>query len=104
MTKHNSKWGVPDADSPEWTKEDFARAVPFSGLPENIQRALTSMKRGPQKEPTKVLTSIRLSPDVLTALRATGKGWQSRADEALRAWARKQAKQPAAKKTARKAA
>jgi uncharacterized protein (DUF4415 family) len=104
--KKNPKYGVPDAENPEWTKEDFARSVPFSGLPLSLQEKLIAMQksRGPQKEPTKVLTSIRLSPDVLTALRATGKGWQSRADEALRAWARTQARQPAAKKTARKAA
>jgi uncharacterized protein (DUF4415 family) len=31
-----------------------------------------------------MLVSLRLSPDVLAALRATGKGWQSTADEALR--------------------
>lgn len=42
--------------------------------------------RGPQKAPTKIPTTIRLDPGVLEGLRATGKGWQTRAnaDEALR--------------------
>jgi len=33
--------------------------------------------------------SIRLSPEVAKGLRATGRGWQSRADDALRAWLRR---------------
>ncbi|MDO9058605.1 MAG: BrnA antitoxin family protein, partial [Bradyrhizobium sp.] len=40
--------------------------------------------RGPQKTPTKVAVSIRLSPDVLSHFKAKGPGWQSRIDEALR--------------------
>jgi uncharacterized protein (DUF4415 family) len=30
--------------------------------------------------------AIPLSPEVLTAFRASGKGWQSRIDEALKDW------------------
>lgn len=44
--------------------------------------------RGAQKAPTKVLTTIRLSPDVMEAFRATGPGWQTRMDAALRDWLR----------------
>ena len=73
-----------DNDNPEWTSKDFARAVPISGLPAGLQRALH--KRGPQKAPKKVPISIRVSPDVAEGLRATGAGWQRRADEALRSW------------------
>ncbi|NBI43236.1 toxin-antitoxin system, antitoxin component [[Haemophilus] felis] len=40
--------------------------------------------RGKQKAPTKEVISIRLSPDVLAAFRATGKGWQTRIDDVLR--------------------
>ncbi len=76
--------GVPDADSPEWTAEKFARAKRFEELPPNLQRALKRGKRGPQKAPTKELISVRLSPDVLSALRSTGEGWQTLIDETLR--------------------
>ena len=32
--------------------------------------------------------TIRLDADVLTALRATGKGWQTRVNDAMREWLR----------------
>lgn len=71
----------------ELTAEDAAHAVPFSALPESEQELLLSLrKRGPQRAPRKVPISIRLSPDVAEGLRATGQGWQNRADEALRSW------------------
>jgi uncharacterized protein (DUF4415 family) len=40
-----------------------------------------------QAEP-KVATTIRLSPDVSSAFRATGTGWQTRIDAALKDWLR----------------
>jgi len=71
----------------ELTAEDFSHFKPFSSLPEAEQQVLHSLRgRGPQKSPRKVPISIRLSPDVAEGLRATGSGWQGRADEALRAW------------------
>ena len=83
-----------DAENPEWTEEDFARAVPFSQLPESLQRKLRSLKkpRGPQKAPTKEVVTIRLSRDVVEQLRASGRGWQTRVDTALRQWIETQPK------------
>ncbi len=43
-------------------------------------------QRGPQKRPTKQQVSIRFSPEVLAHFRATGRGWQTRMDEALKQW------------------
>jgi len=40
--------------------------------------------RGPQKATTKKLVSLRLSPEVLTHYKATGPGWQTRIDQALK--------------------
>ena len=34
-----------DDDNPEWTAEDFARAVPFSGLPAELQAILSDPHR-----------------------------------------------------------
>jgi len=74
----------------ELTAADAAAAKPFSALPEAEQRVLLSLrKRGPQRAPRKVPVSIRLSVDVAQGLRATGDGWQRRADEALREWLRR---------------
>lgn len=72
----------------ELQAEDFAQAVPFSELPASLRKKLASRKRGrgPQKAPKKEMIAIRLSPDVVRGLRATGSGWQRRADEALRQW------------------
>ena len=71
----------------ELNAKDFAQAVPLSALPKAERQVLRSLgKRGPQKAPRKVPISIRLSPDVAEGLRATGNGWQGRADEVLRSW------------------
>lgn len=42
--------------------------------------------RGAQKAPLKVPTTIRFDADVLAALKASGKGWQTRVNEAMREW------------------
>jgi uncharacterized protein (DUF4415 family) len=42
--------------------------------------------RGPGKRPKKEQVAIRFSPDVLTAFRATGRGWQTRMNAALQEW------------------
>ena len=55
-------------------------------LPLNLQKILGMRARGPQKSPTKVSTTIRLSNDVIQAFRATGDGWQTRVDAALKDW------------------
>jgi uncharacterized protein (DUF4415 family) len=76
-----------DGEVREITAEDVALFKPFNALPEAEQKVLLGLrKRGPQKAPRKVPVSIRLSPDVAEGLRATGSGWQGRADDALRAW------------------
>lgn len=79
-----SKEPVFDGENPEWTEQDFANARP----PEEIlpPEILAQFKntRGPQKAPTKVPVSIRLSADVVEHYKATGPGWQSRIDETLR--------------------
>lgn len=76
-----------DGEVREITAEDVALFKPFSALPAAERKMLLKLrKRGPQKTPKKVPISIRLSPDVAEGLRATGSGWQGRADEALRSW------------------
>lgn len=80
----------PPADydeNPEWTEADFGRARPAS---EVVGHTLASALVRPRGRPAlaeadrKAKVNIRLSPDVLAALKATGSGWQTRADQALR--------------------
>jgi uncharacterized protein (DUF4415 family) len=79
---------VFDDDNPEWTEEDFALATRFEpGIkaadltPEILARVA---RRGPQKAPTKIPVSLRLSADVVKHFKDSGPGWQSRIDDALR--------------------
>ncbi len=41
---------------------------------------------GSIKEDTKQAVTVRYSPDVLAAFRATGAGWQARMNDALKDW------------------
>jgi uncharacterized protein (DUF4415 family) len=84
-----AKQPVIDDDNPEWTKADFAAATKFPGgvrlkdlRPSDLVRIRG--KRGPQKVPTKIPVSIRLSPEVLKHFKEKGPGWQSKIDEVLR--------------------
>lgn len=88
MRKNASR---PDAENPEWTSEDLQKARPLMDvLPKETAEAVRYRgQRGPQKSPTKELISLRVDRDVVAAYRATGPGWQNRAGEALRLYARK---------------
>lgn len=75
-------------DNPEWTDEDFARARPASEVhPAHVVAALTKRPRGRpvgSLSSNKEQVTLRLDRDVLERFRATGAGWQSRINEALR--------------------
>lgn len=62
---------VVDRDNPPWSEDMLGPPVMRRG-------------RGPQKTPTKVLTTIRLDADVIAFFRAQGRGYQSRINQALR--------------------
>ena len=70
------------SDNPEWTEDDFKKAVPFSEAFPDL--AKTIRRRGPGKKPRKQIVSIRLSSDVLEHYRGKGPGWQTKIDETLR--------------------
>ncbi len=72
-----------DSDNPEWTAEMTQQAVRLEALPASLQGKLRGR---PKAAITKERITIRLSPDVLGAFRATGQGWQTRVDAALREW------------------
>jgi uncharacterized protein (DUF4415 family) len=76
-----------DEENPEWTEADAKRAISGQEFFERMGMPVPQpRRRGPGRKPRKTLVSVRLSPDVLAGLRATGRGWQSRADAALREW------------------
>lgn len=72
-----------DPDTVEWTDEEFRTARPAQEVvPEVVADYVR--RRGSQKAPTKEMISLRLDQDVLERWRATGPGWQSRINDALR--------------------
>ncbi len=82
-----------DDDNPEWTAEDFAKSRPASEVlyellsPEIAAEMLRPKKSGrPRLENPKIFTGIRLDADVLDSFKSTGKGWQTRMNNALKEW------------------
>lgn len=81
-----------DAENPEWTAEDFAKAKPAAEvLPglfsANVAEELLRPKRGrPPTDRPKAHVNIRLDADVVDTFRATGNGWQTRLNAALKDW------------------
>jgi uncharacterized protein (DUF4415 family) len=73
-----------DPDSPSTRFADWEGAVlKQRGIV--VGRART---RGPNRGPLKEQVAVRYSADVLAAFRATGAGWQTRMNDALRDWLR----------------
>ena len=82
----NSKPKIDKQDF-EWSKAEIKASKAFADLPNTLQTKLAARKhRGPQALPTKVLTTIRLSSDVIDSFKATGAGWQTKIDLALKEW------------------
>lgn len=74
---------VFDDDNPEWTKEDFKKALKVP--PGTALSDAAKMLRGrPKLDHTKQAISLRLDQDVLTAYRKLGPGWQSQINSDLR--------------------
>ncbi len=80
---------APGEDRAPSAAEESARrnaVVVHEGGIAAVREALAARRRGPQKAPTKVPTTIRFDPDVLEALKTTGRGWQTRVNDAMREW------------------
>lgn len=76
-----------DEDNPRTRPEDWDNAI-VSHTREELREKLAERRRlrGPQKAPKKEQVAIRFSPEVLAYFRATGKGWHTRMDAALKEW------------------
>ena len=63
---------LSDPDAQPVTEEELAMFFPKIGRPKSSYRKLS--------------TTIRFDPDVLLAFKATGPGWQTRMNDALKEW------------------
>jgi uncharacterized protein (DUF4415 family) len=82
-----------DDENPEWTKATFEHARPAAEvLPELFGAPTTHAMLKPRGRPTSAVVkeriTIRFDADVLEAFRSTGKGWQTRVNDAMREWLR----------------
>ena len=74
-------------DNPQWTEADFKKAAPASAVVGPKAAAALVRKGGRPPKPVaqrKRQVTMRFAPDLLEAMRATGAGWQVRAEKALR--------------------
>lgn len=72
-----------DDDNPEWTQTMFDEAKTAAELFPHL------FKEAPRED--KVSATILYDADILSAFRATGKGWENRMNDALREWLREHA-------------
>jgi uncharacterized protein (DUF4415 family) len=92
MKKQKRDLENEDDGSQEWTETDFANAMTFDQLPKTLQEKLLAINeigrsRGrPKKENPKQEVKLRVDPEVLSAFKATGRGWQTRMNQALKEW------------------
>lgn len=79
-----------DPDNPELDADWFKRARPAREvMPPEFFEAMAELKRKrgrPTLASPKIATAIRFDADVLAGLKATGGGWQTRVNDAMRQW------------------
>ena len=89
----SAPWGDPD-DAPDLGDADLEQAVwrvagkevpPKAGMAA-MRHAARGRPVGSSKAGAKQAVTVRYSPDVLAAFKATGAGWQTRMDAALKDW------------------
>ena len=79
------KMSASDPDAPEATDEQISEAKPFiEAFPALADKMRKNVGGRPRSANPKVPVSIRLDQEVVTKLKATGPGWQSRVNEMLR--------------------
>jgi len=75
---------LTDDDNPEWTEEMIADARPANEVFAELGITPPKPIGRPKGSGTKVPVTIRLDKDIVERFKATGKGWQSRMNEALK--------------------
>ncbi|MBF0176160.1 MAG: BrnA antitoxin family protein [Magnetococcales bacterium] len=80
-----------DGEVRDLTREDFARMKPSHDvlpviLGTDVAAALLARRGHPPGSGGKVSTTVRFDAEVISAFRATGRGWQTRMNDALKDW------------------
>lgn len=75
-TMDQSPKTIDDDDNPELTEQDFARGKPFKEVFPEQYKALVKQGGRPRLASPKVHIGLRLAADVVTAIRASGRGYK----------------------------
>lgn len=74
----------------EWKSDYCVETMDISGYPLGTEPGMMKSQAGPgrprRRGPTKIPVTIRLDADVLAALKESGPGWQTRANDVIRRW------------------
>lgn len=73
-----------DPDNPELTAEELTELRPFREVFPDLAASIDRKLGRPKAENPKKAISLRLDAEVIERFKATGDGWQSRMNEALR--------------------
>jgi len=74
-----------DPDAPEATDEQLSQAKPFSEAFPALADAMRKNVGGrPKLDNPKVAVSLRLDQEIVARFKASGPGWQTRMNDALR--------------------
>ena len=74
-----------DPDAPEATDEQLGQAKPFTDVFPALADAMRKNVGGrPKSENPKVAVSLRLDQEIVARFKASGPGWQTRMNNALR--------------------
>ena len=79
-------------DKLQWDNAVLVKGGGYQALRAAVAAKRKPGERGPQRTPTKQLVSVRYSPEVLSYFKASGAGWQTRMDEALKQWVSRHSK------------
>lgn len=71
-------------DSPELTDEQLSQGKPFADAFPELAAKIRQVGR-PKSDTPKVAVSLRLDQDIVARFKASGPGWQTRMNSALRA-------------------
>jgi uncharacterized protein (DUF4415 family) len=91
-SKNTPQNWVDHDEAPELDEEFFDKGVWKIGervvsRDEGSKAAALMLRRGrPKAEQTKLSLTVRYDADIIAAFKATGAGWQSRMNAALREW------------------
>ena len=72
------------SDNPEMTEEELKELRPFREVFPELAASIARKLGRPKAETPKKAISLRLDQEVIDRFKATGDGWQSRMNEALR--------------------